>query len=406
MIEDDKTLLIYAPVPLHHRDGELVLDDQACNGLRLWAENFRKVIVLMPVSPDPAPANWVPLSAVGENMNRVEIVPVPLAYRPDKFLRHLPKTRKLIRAAIARADYMGFAIGGLFGDWGAVASIEAHRMGRKFYVWADRVESEVTRKMAREGSWRQRLRSRLYHRPMAMLERALIRRAELGLFHGRQTYEAYARYSRNPQIVHDIHLDKADHIGADALAAKVAGALHGRIRICYVGRADAMKGPLDWIGVMERLSETGTDFEAVWLGEGTELGAMRARVAAAGLKDRVRLPGYTRERNLVLEEMRKAHVFLFCHKTPESPRNLIEALASGTPILGYDGAFARELTDDHGGGILVAMDDVAGLAAAVIAVADDRVRLQSLIRNAKADGAPYDDVSVFRHRSQLIRKYL
>lgn len=406
MIADDKTLLIYAPVPLHLRDGEFLQEDQACNGLRLWAENFQKMIVMMPVSPDPPPPSWVPLSAVGDNLSRIEIVPLPMAYRPDHFLRHLNPTRAVIRDAIGRADLMGFAIGGLFGDWGAVASYEASRLHRNFFVWTDRVESEVTRRMRNEGPFRRRLRARLYYRPMVALERYLIRRAKLGLFHGRETYDAYARFSSNPQVVHDIHLKKSDHIDADALHQKLAAAGAGPLRICYVGRAEPMKGAADWIAVMERLAAAGVDFEAVWLGEGTELETMRARVAAVGLQARIRLPGFTRDRAVVLGELRSAQVFMFCHKTPESPRVLIEALASGTPIMGYDGAFARELTDDHGGGVLVPLDDVAALADAVLAVSRDRQHLQALMQNAKADSAPYDDVSVFAHRSALIRKHL
>jgi colanic acid/amylovoran biosynthesis glycosyltransferase len=406
MIADDKSLLIYAPVPLHRRDGAFVLEDQACNGLRLWTESFQKLIVMMPVSPDPAPPNWVPLTTAGENLSRVEIVPLPMAYRPDQFWRKLPKARRIIRDAIGRADMMGFAIGGYFGDWGAVASQEAIKMNRRFYVWTDRVESEVVRRLSKEGSLKQRIKSRLIYPLMARREKELIGKADMGLFHGRETYEAYARYSRNPQIVHDIHLKKADHIDDAALASKVAAAATGPLRIAYVGRAEPMKGALDWMEVIERLARSGTDFQAVWLGEGSDLEAMRQRVAAAGLGDRVRLPGFLRDRTALLAELRAAHVFLFCHKTPESPRVLIEALASGTPIVGYDGAFARELTDDHGGGVLVPLDDVGTLAAAVGDLARDRGRLQGLIRNAKEDSAPYDDISVFRHRCEMIRKYL
>ena len=406
MTADHKSLLIYAPVPLHRRGGAFVLEDQACNGLRLWTENFHKLIIMMPVSPEPAPPNWVPLSVVGENLSRVEVVPLPMAYRPDQFLRHLPGTRRIIREAIARADYLGFAIGGLFGDWGSVASAEAVKMNRRFYVWTDRVESEVTRLLIKEGSFKQRLRARLTHGPMARLEKKVIASADLGLFHGRETYDAYARFSPNPQIVHDIHLTKADHIDDASLARKVEEADDGPLRIAYVGRAIPMKGAMDWMDVMEHLGRAKVPFRAVWLGEGSELDMMRQRVVAANMEDRVRLPGFCRDRGVVLDELRAAQIFLFCHKTPESPRNLIEALASGTPIVGYDGAFAREVTDGHGGGVLVPLGDVAALAEAVIKIAQDRTRLKALIRSAKADSAPYDDVSVFRHRSDLIRKYL
>lgn len=407
MVRDDRSLLFYAPVALHRGpEGTYWLEDQACNGLRLWADNFTRLIVMMPLDPAPPPPAWVPLTRVGPALDRIEIVPLPMAYRPDRFLRHLPAVRRQIRALIARADLMGFSIGGLFGDWGSVAAWQAHRMGRRFYVWTDRVESEVTRRAIHDGPWRHRLRSRLTYRPMAWLERFLIRRATPGLFHGRETYDTYAPHCRNPQLVHDIHIKKADHIAADALAAKVVAAGEGPLRLIYAGRAEPMKGPLDWLDVCAELRRCGVDFQATWLGSGAELERMRARVAAEGLAERVALPGFASDRTALLAALRTAHVFLFCHKTPESPRCLIEALVSGTPIIGYSGAFARDLITAHGGGVLVPLGDRAALAAEVGALAGDRGRLAALIGKAALDGTPHDDAGVFAHRSDLIRAYL
>ncbi len=114
----DETLLLYLPVPLHRRDGVLCLEDQACNGLRLWAKHFDRLIIVQPLSDDPAPPAWVPLDRLGPARDRIEFVPLPIAWRPDRFLRALPSTLPRIRDAISRADLIGFAIGGLFGDWG------------------------------------------------------------------------------------------------------------------------------------------------------------------------------------------------------------------------------------------------------------------------------------------------
>ena len=400
------TLLIYAPVPLFRRGDALWAEKQAVNGLRLWAEHFDRVIVMMPEEAGAPPPGWVDLADHAGQLDRVQIEPVPTAWRPDRFFRVLRPVRSRIRALIGQADYLSFAIGGLFGDWGAVASFEAHRMGRRFAVWTDRVESEVMRRAIGAGNWRQNLRSRLYHRPMARLEKMVIRRAALGLFHGQETFDTYAPFSRNPHVVHDIHISPADHITDAALARKLAEAGSGPLRLIYAGRADAMKGPLDWVQVMESLQARGVDFQAVWLGDGGELPAMRDRIQSAGLADRVDLPGFTEDRDLVRDLMQQAHVFLFCHKTPESPRCLIEALAAATPIAGYEGAYARDLISTHGGGRLVAMDDVAGLAGSVLELARDRALLADLIGRAREDGAPFSDQEVFRHRSELIRRFL
>ena len=402
------SLLIYAPVPLFAAPGGgYLLEDQACNGLRLWAENFDRVIALMPVAEGTPPASWVPLAQVGPALQRIEIVPLPVAWTLAKFLRALPAARRQIRGAIARADRMGFAIGGLVGDWGAVAAHEAGRMGRAHYVWTDRVESEVVRFAAQVAPRRKtRLKAALTHGPMALLERHLVRRADLGLFHGQETFDHYAPYSRNPQLVHDIHLKTADHLPLPEVAAKQAAAGQGPLRLFYVGRADPMKGALDWIEAVALALRQGADLQAEWFGAGEDLAAMRARVAELGLQDRIALPGMVADRGAVFAALRRAQVFLFCHRTPESPRCLIEALASATPIVGYDGGFARDLIARAGGGVLVPPGDVAALAAALVGLAQDRARLADLIGRAAQDRAGFDDESVFRHRSDVIKAHL
>jgi glycosyltransferase involved in cell wall biosynthesis len=234
----------------------------------------------------------------------------------------------------------------------------------------------------------------------------VIRQADLGLFHGAETFAAYAPYSRNPQIVHDIAVPAQDRIAPAALAAKVSAVNQGPLRIVYAGRADPMKGPRDWLAAMQTLARTGVDFHATWLGDGRVLAEMRALVAAQDLGGRVALPGFVTDRAALLAALRQAHVFAFCHLTPESPRCLIEALMSGTPILGYEGAFARDLIAGKGGGQLVPRGDHAALAAALAGLSRDRTRLADLVARAAADGQGFDDVSVFAHRSHLIRTHL
>lgn len=406
MDEINDTLLLYAPVPLYESARGYLLEDQACNGLRLWSEHFGKVIVMHPVERGVAPASWIPVNESGIDPARVEQVALPTAYRPDQFLWHLPATRKRIRNAISRARYLSFSIGGLSGDWGSVGAWEAHRMGRKFAIWTDRVESQVVRVEAQGKGWLRQVRANLSAGPMAALERFLIRRATVGLFHGAETYAAYAPYAKAAEVVHDIHLKAGDRIADEALAQKQQDVLLGPLRICYLGRADPMKGPLDWIEVMAQLKQAGIEFEARWLGEGELWTEMQQMVARLDLASQVSLPGFVRDRSRLLDELRSAHVLVFCHKTPESPRNLIEALVSGTPIVGYDGAFARDLISQHGGGALVPLNGVRELASALTALARDRTTLASLIGKAASDGLAFNDEAVFLHRSEVIRKYL
>lgn len=402
------TLLLYAPVPLYASEDGYLLEDQACNGLRLWSENFERVIVMHPLEPGKAPPSWIPVRSSGIDLTRVEIVALPSAYRPDRFMRHYRTVRRQIAQLIDRAQYLSFSIGGLFGDWGSVAAFEAHRKGRRFAVWTDRVESEVVRHQAQAApTLKARLRASIYHRPMAMLERAIIRRSTVGLFHGAETHATYAPYAKAAEIVHDIHLSEQDRIPAQELAVKRSDVVSpGPLRICYLGRANAMKGTDDWIDVMATLKSASIDFRATWLGEGECLPDMKHRVQSLGLDEQVSLPGFVRDRASLLKALRTAHVFVFCHKTPESPRNLIEALVSGTPIVGYDSPFPRDLIALNGGGLLTPKDDVHELAAILVTLAGDRERLADLIGRAALDGGPFNDVAVFKHRSEVIRAYL
>ncbi len=403
---NNKSILLYIPVPLYQSQNGYLLEDQACNGLHLWAENFASLTVLIPVEGGTPPPSWKPIETVGPNLDRIKIVPLPTAYRPDQFLKCYRATRDIISEEINKADYLSFAVGGLIGDWGSVGSYLAHRKGRPYAVWTDRVESEVTRRAVSSGSFMRRLKARLMHRPMAWSERYLIKRAALGLFHGKETYDTYAPYCKQPELVHDIHLKKTDHIARDRLEDKMAQAAEGPLKIGYVGRADPMKGPLDWIEVLGMLAARGVDFEAFWMGEGTEIEAMEARISELDLGERVKLLGFVKDREQVLEKYRETQCFLFCHKTPESPRCLIEALVSGTPIVGYHDAFAENLISDHGGGRLVAMGDVMALTDQLETLTRDRAGIAGLICAAAKDGEPFEDEEVFRHRSDVIKKYL
>lgn len=408
MLMVEKTLLLYVPVPIVMGEEGLLYESQACNGLRLWAENFDRVIVMSPRGEKaPSGGVWLPVVKAIPNLDRIEFHSLPEASRPDRFLRQLPETRRLIRQLIARADYLCFAIGGFFGDWGMVSCMEAHQLGRPYAVWTDRVESEVLRQSFGDLRFAARMKARLIQPTMAYMERRVVRRATLGLFHGRETFEAYSPHCRGrSEMVHDIHISHKDHIAPEALQEKQADAVRGPLRICYTGRVDAMKGPFDWLKVLRRLAERGVDFQATWLGDGSLRLAMQRRVGEYGLTDRVIMPGFASARESVLDTLRQSHLMLFCHKTPESPRCLIEALISGTPIVGYDSAFPRDLIAAHGGGRLVPRDDIAGLADQVADLDRDRSVLANLMAKAAADGAPFADTEVFQHRSALIKQYL
>ncbi len=142
-----------------------------------------------------------------------------------------------------------------------------------------------------------RLKADVRSRLMYSLERRCISRSSLGLFHGASCYTQYAPWCRTPYLVQDYPLPEVVVIGAERLREKINGVLHsGPLTLAYIGRTDEMKGPLDWLEVMEKLHQRGVLFQATWIGDGPMLAEMREEVARRGMEQYVSLPGFVEDR--------------------------------------------------------------------------------------------------------------
>jgi glycosyltransferase involved in cell wall biosynthesis len=313
--------------------------------------------------------------------------------------------RAQLRKAIAAHTHLCFTIGGLIGDWPAIAALEAIRQKRNYAAWIDRVEPFVIRNKLSEGaSFAKRAAAAALLPMMELYTRSLLRKSIVALLQGRDTFDHYARSAPDAHCTYDTHTHVSDQITSDDLAAKMAKVLSGAaLKILYVGRAAAMKGPHDWLATLHLLAKRGVPFQATWIGDGPELNAMQERVAASGLAEHVHLQGFEGDRGAVLSAMRQSDMFLYCHKTPESPRSLIEALVSGCPLVGYASAYLSGLVESHGGGLAVPLGDVHALADRVQALHGDRSWMASLIAAAATSGTLYNEESVYAHRAQLMR---
>jgi glycosyltransferase involved in cell wall biosynthesis len=403
-------ILLVLPVPFKKlADGQLLCEEQATNGIDQWAENFSHVTVAAPVLSEDLPHGastvlWRDPETL-RHRDKVTLVPLPTAYTPLTFATSFARTRRTLLEHITRNRYLSFGIGGLIGDWAALGARLAQSRGLRYSIHTDRVEHALLFKLASQKSLLRRLKARLVGGSMRAYHRGIIRGCALGLWHGSDCFLAYSPWARESHLIHDIHLKPADVISAAELAAKQQSATRGRLRIAYAGRLDPMKSPLDWLRALGAARERGAEFEAVWLGDGPLHDDFHACLDQLGLRDYVRAPGFISERVTLLAELRRAHVFVFTHVTPESPRCLLEALISGSPIVGYQSAFAEELTAARGGGAYVPLGDWQALGAEVAELATNRPRLAGLIAEAAENGSRFNDQAVFRERSELIRRY-
>jgi glycosyltransferase involved in cell wall biosynthesis len=404
----DDSLFLVLPVPMRRIDGVVHVESQAVHGLSRWADNFPRVVAAMVCYPEAIARNlravtWEPVEGRPE-LATVEIVGLPYGYGLAPHFRHLQDIRRRLRSRIEQARYLCFAIGGCFGDWGAVAASIADSTERPFAVWTDRVESRVIRQQSMlKESWLRRWKGLAYAELVGVYERRVIRKAALGLFNGKDTYETYKRNVTRAFSVMDIHISAADRLPEESIMSLKGGP---RLRIGYAGRAVEMKAPLQWLAVLHELAERGVDFEATWLGDGPLLETMRRHVADCRLSERVRLPGFVGDRESVLAALRSWDVLLFTHITPESPRVLLESMVSATPIVGYESLYARDLVRDFGADYLVPVGRTAELVDKLARLAADPAELNRLRTETYRNSGGFNDVAVFKQRSDLIKTYL
>ncbi|WP_182085892.1 glycosyltransferase [Aureimonas sp. ME7] len=399
-------LLLVTAVRLRRGAQGLEIDDQTAAGLERWAEHFAAVtyagILLKGEREENTTANWVPVRRI-PGAERMRFLALPMAYRIGAFARTYRATRRQLGREIAAADHLCFTLGYLAGDWGAVAALEARAQDRRHAVWFDRVEHETIARTLHAMPWKRRLKERASIALMKPYHRRLIAGSSLGLFQGMDTFDAYAAGCANPACVYDVHTRPADFIGEAAIAAKIERLASGApVRILYAGRAAEMKGPIDWLEALAEAHAQGLDFRARWLGDGPMLGAMREAVERLGLGPHVELAGFVSDRETVLQAMREADIFLFCHKTPESPRCLVEALVSACPLVGYESRYASGLVEGSGGALPVPPNDPQALGRALAGLASDRERLGTLVRQAAVSGRRFDEAKLYAERAGLI----
>ncbi len=391
-------ILLVLPIKAFQSNGRVYIDDQACHGLQLWLENFKMVIFACIATVGEPPADRSPIDQVPE-YRRLRFVSLPEAYTPHRFAKALPQTFRLLSKLIDKSDYLHFAIGGLWGDWGSVASLIASGKKRSYAVWTDRVESQVTFFSAKSTSGLRRLYRQSTAALMRRYERHVIKKSQLGLFHGMDCFEAYAPYSTNPHLVHDIHLSSEDGL-TDAELIKRQSSHSGRLRLVYAGRAHREKGIFDWIDALKLAHQAGVNFDAVWFGEGPDRNEAVSLTEKSGLQSQVQFPGAVSDHQQLISRLKQFDVFLFAHKTPESPRCLIEALVCGLPLIGYDSPYARDLIRENGGGRLTTIHHPELLANSIVTFRDEKNMLTDA---ARKDGLNFNAEGVFRHRSELMR---
>lgn len=183
--------------------------------------------------------------------------------------------------------------------------------------------------------------------------------------------------------IHIIHCGVHPH----RYAHDGAGRDDGRVRALFVGRVAPVKGLRLLIEAMTRLVDAVPNLDLVIVGDGSDRAVIEA--AAKPLGDRVRFTGYLSQ-DEVATEMKACDFFVLPSFAEGVPVVLMEAFASGKPVIATRVAGVAELVEDKENGFLIAPGDVDGLAAAMQAMVASDTRDQMGMRGRETVHAAFN----------------
>ena len=143
----------------------------------------------------------------------------------------------------------------------------------------------------------------------------------------------------------------------------------GPVVLC-ASRLVPIKNVALFVDAMAVVHRARPDVRAVIAGDGPLESAVKQRALALGLGEVIRFAGYVDQRELP-QWYRAADVFVLSSDFDNSPNVVLEAMATGLPVVATDvGGVADYLAAPHGG-TLVPRADASSMGAAVVALLED-----------------------------------
>jgi glycosyltransferase involved in cell wall biosynthesis len=173
--------------------------------------------------------------------------------------------------------------------------------------------------------------------------------------------------------------------------------------LTHVGRFAPPKNHALLIEAFARV-RTSAPLYLLLVGGGELENTVREQVAALGLESRVRFLGIRAD---VAEILNASDVFVLSSRWEGNPMSVMEAMASGLPVVSTAVGGVPELVRDGETGLLVPSEDAEALAQAIQALVDDPARRQAMGAAARQHAvASFDIRHTVRGYEQLYEALL
>lgn len=148
--------------------------------------------------------------------------------------------------------------------------------------------------------------------------------------------------------------------------------------VVAVGRLHPVKGFERLIDLWQNVVEKHKDWQLRIIGGGGLEKNLKERVEALGLSRQIVIMG-AMEHRAVIEEMKKASLYVMSSYSEAFPFVLIEAMSNGLPVVAFDVRVGpRAIIDNNLNGLLIADDKLAEFAEGIKMLMDDEEKRRSM----------------------------
>ncbi len=198
------------------------------------------------------------------------------------------------------------------------------------------------------------------------------------------------------------------HNGVDlhAFAADRSGRRDGPVRILCSGRLIERKGQHHLLEAFSRLRQGGqSDVHLVFAGTGDREAKLHEQCRQAGLTDHVTFLGFV-ERERMPSVYAAADLFVLPSQSEGMSMALLEAMASGLPVIVTDTGGSEELVDDGVNGRIVRWADVDGLHAALRECLSVPATLRAMGNVSRSRAGRFSWAAITREYLDLLERVL
>jgi glycosyltransferase involved in cell wall biosynthesis len=157
----------------------------------------------------------------------------------------------------------------------------------------------------------------------------------------------------------------------------------------YVGRLGPEKNLTFLLRSFHGVAQAFSNVKLLIIGTGSERENLQAMVSQMGLESRVRFTGLV-PYELLPTYMTLGDAFVTASITEVHPLSVIEAMASGLPVLGIQSPGVGDIVEDGITGYLVSGEDLAAFTAKMILLTTDHEKRRKMAEHARQAAQRYD----------------